>query len=111
MLKYTNPGEAVKLLSQVKALLVDGQTSAELDTLITEAGTESAAAHLSNVHSIFNQRCYQKMRDCDWTQLSDAGLTSEKKAEWDSYRTSLKSSVLPSSMEELENYTWPAKPE
>lgn len=56
--------------------------------------------------------------DCDWTQGSDSPLTTEKKAEWATYRQALRD--LPANYttsdsaelrEDLSNLVWPSKPE
>ena len=44
----------------------------------------------------------------DFTQLSDTGLTDSKKAEWVTYRQSLRD--LPSNTSDPANPTWPTKP-
>lgn len=44
----------------------------------------------------------------DFTQLSDTGLTDSKKAEWVTYRKSLRD--LPANTSDPANPTWPTKP-
>jgi len=44
----------------------------------------------------------------DYTQLSDAGLTDSKKAEWVTYRQTLRD--LPANTSDPENPTWPTQP-
>ena len=44
----------------------------------------------------------------DFTQLADTGLTDSKKAEWVTYRKSLKD--LPANTRDPANPTWPTKP-
>ena len=44
----------------------------------------------------------------DFTQLADTGLTDSKKAEWVTYRQSLRD--LPSNTSDPANPTWPTKP-
>ena len=56
--------------------------------------------------------------ECDWTQLSNAPLTDEKKKEWETYRQALRD--LPSKstrrllsngvMFDYDSVTWPTKP-
>lgn len=52
-----------------------------------------------------------KLKSCDWTQMTDAPLTEEQKSAWQSYRQELRDfpSTLdnPSSIEEL---VWPTIP-
>ena len=44
----------------------------------------------------------------DYTQLADSGLTDSKKAEWVTYRKSLRD--LPANTSDPANPTWPTKP-
>ena len=49
--------------------------------------------------------------DCDWTQSADSPLSSSKKTEWGTYRTSLRN--IPADQSSKTNYAdieWPAKP-
>ena len=46
--------------------------------------------------------------ECDWTQLPDAPITTEKKAEWTAYRQALRD--LPDIVTDPFNVTWPQKP-
>lgn len=47
--------------------------------------------------------------DCDWTQLADAPLTAEKKAEWAAYRQALRD--LPLGISDPFDVSWPVKPQ
>jgi len=47
------------------------------------------------------------LTSCDWTQLSDAPLTAEKRGSWQSYRQALRD--LPKACDPL-NPVWPALP-
>ncbi len=49
------------------------------------------------------------LNECDWTQLSDSALTTEKKAEWATYRQALRN--LPSASGWPHTHTLPTKPE
>ena len=51
------------------------------------------------------------LADCDWTQASDSPLSSSKKTEWGTYRTTLRN--LPADQSSKTTYAdieWPAKP-
>ena len=51
------------------------------------------------------------LADCDWTQASDSPLSSSKKTEWETYRTTLRN--LPADQSSKTTYAdieWPAKP-
>tara|TARA_Y100000015_G_scaffold32416_1_gene32247 strand:+ start:2683 stop:3213 length:531 start_codon:yes stop_codon:yes gene_type:complete len=50
----------------------------------------------------------KKLTDTDWTQMADSPLTSDKKTEWASYRTSLRD--LPSASGFPHTMTWPTEP-
>lgn len=50
----------------------------------------------------------QKLRDCDWTMLSDAGLTVQQKEQWVAYRLALRN--IRSSAGYPDNVSWPAVP-
>ncbi len=51
----------------------------------------------------------EKLRQCDWTQMSDSPLSAPKKAEWASYRQALRD--LPEECEDPSNPIWPTQPE
>ena len=48
-----------------------------------------------------------KLLSCDWTVLSDVPITAEKKAEWETYRQSLRDITDQS---DPFNITWPTQP-
>lgn len=48
---------------------------------------------------------------CDWTQLPDSPLSSEKKSEWAQYRQSLRDITTQNIDPRVERVVWPAKPE
>lgn len=45
---------------------------------------------------------------CDWTQLADSQLATEKKAEWTAYRQALRN--IPQQGVEPEQVVWPTSP-
>ena len=49
------------------------------------------------------------LAECDWTQRPDSALTTEKKAEWATYRQALRN--LPSASGWPHTHTLPEKPE
>ena len=49
-----------------------------------------------------------KLSSCDWTQLTDSPLSSEKKVEWANYRQALRN--MPQENEDPTNPEWPAEP-
>ncbi|MCD9516991.1 tail fiber assembly protein [Photobacterium carnosum] len=48
------------------------------------------------------------IRDTDWTQMPDAPLTSEKKAEFTAYRQALRD--IPQTYDNPDDIVWPTKP-
>jgi hypothetical protein len=42
----------------------------------------------------------------DWTQVSDNGLSAEKRAEWATYRQSLRDITI----QDINSISWPSKP-
>ena len=50
----------------------------------------------------------KKLHDCDWTQAADTALASDKKADWATYRTSLRN--LPAASGFPHTHTWPTAP-
>ena len=51
-----------------------------------------------------------KLRACDWTQIPDSPLTEEKKAEWATYRQTLRDLPTNSNWPNLQEGDWPAEP-
>jgi hypothetical protein len=68
--------------------LVDGVQIAwtEDDWVAWEAEQEAADKDFTFTRSIRDG----KLRDCDWTQMTDSALTDEKKAEWATHRQALR---------------------
>lgn len=54
----------------------------------------------------------QKLYGTDWTQVSDSPLSDSKKAEWSTYRQSLRDIMdnLPSDLDDPDNVSWPTEP-
>ena len=50
----------------------------------------------------------QLLKDSDWTQISDNGLSEEKKTEWQTYRQQLRD--ITESATSLDDVTWPTEP-
>ena len=50
----------------------------------------------------------QRLRDSDWSMLSDVPMTSEEKSQWIDYRRQLREIRL---HPEFPNMAWPTKPE
>ena len=76
---------------------VDAQTTAYRDRVDADAA-ESARSTRTTL-----------LDECDWTQIPDSALTTEKKAEWATYREELRN--LPSASGWPHTHTLPEKPE
>lgn len=81
---------------------------------IPELTDEEAAAQeeVRVINAARDQRAYRDflLADSDWTQVSDSALTDEKKAEWVTYRTSLRDLPDHESWPDLQESDWPSKP-
>jgi len=52
------------------------------------------------------------LAECDWTQNSDSPLTTEKKAEWATYRQALRDVPATNlSVTDIDSVVWPTKPQ
>lgn len=60
---------------------------------------------LENIRQQRNNR----LTECDWTQLSDAPLSSEEKQEWAEYRQALRDLLQLENLN-VNNPQWPSKP-
>lgn len=49
-----------------------------------------------------------KLQQCDWTQVSDADLTTEERTAWASYRQALRD--LPETYQTPAEVVWPTQP-
>ena len=60
----------------------------------------------------FRLQRLHKLAASDWTQMVDSPLTDEKKAEWVTYRQTLRDLTknLPEDFDTLDGYAWPSEP-
>jgi len=107
---YTNPTKVNNLLKQIKNLIVEGDSTTDVDNLITSSQTEVDSNLSLQIQSDFKKKCNRKMRECDWTQIADSGLSAPDKTLWDTYRTDLKALVVPTDNDELVAIVWPTEP-
>ena len=70
-----------------------------------EARAEAADRDFSQVRMARNGA----LAACDWTQLDDAPLTDEQKAEWVAHRQDLRD--LPATYSRVSEVVWPTPPE
>jgi len=71
----------------------------------------SAVARTDNVLDILRDLRNSLLSECDWTQASDTPLSNSKKAEWATYRQTLRD--LPAnntSATSIDDVTFPTKP-
>jgi hypothetical protein len=66
---------------------------------------EIAAKLMENIRS---KRTFL-LSETDWTDLPNSPLSSEKKVEWQNYRTALRD--MPANTTDLENPVWPEPPQ
>lgn len=75
--------------------------------IISDATTEQINQRLDGQWLLIKSTRNQYLLECDWTQLSDSPLTTEKKAEWAIYRQELRDITI---QEDPFNIVWPTKP-
>ena len=84
------------------------------DIAKTLAGLSTAQAiqlRLDNYTDLLRRTRNQLLLESDWTQGADSVLNSTKKAEWQTYRQSLRDITSGiSSVTDVENITWPTPP-
>ena len=99
-----------KIINESTPILINGQYYQ--NWIVEDAPIEYTESMIQNkidnkwsqIRSVRNQY----LSDCDWTQLPDSPLTTEKKAEWSTYRQALRDVT---SQEDPFNIVWPIKPE
>ncbi len=80
-------------------------------TLVGLTTAQAVQLRLDNYTDLLRQRRNQLLLESDWTQGADSVLNSTKKAEWQTYRQSLRDITSGiSSVSDVENITWPTKP-
>lgn len=70
---------------------------------------ETYLVFLENYWSLIRQKRDELIRDTDWTQIPDAPISAEKKAEFSEYRQSLRD--LTELYDSPEKVVWPPIPE
>ncbi len=80
-------------------------------TLVGLTTAQAVQLRLDNYTDLLRQRRNQLLLESDWTQGADSVLNSTKKAEWQTYRQSLRDITSGiSSVTDVENITWPNPP-
>jgi hypothetical protein len=75
--------------------------------LYKEKSQSEIDSELNSLWYNIRERRTIKLKECDWTQLSDSPLTPEKKEQWQTYRQSLRDITLQS---DPYNIVWPEEP-
>ena len=80
-------------------------------TLVGLTTAQAVQLRLDNYTDLLRQTRNQLLLESDWTQGADSVLNSTKKAEWQTYRQSLRDITSGiSSVTDVENIIWPTKP-
>ena len=80
-------------------------------TLVGLTTAQAVQLRLDNYIDLLRQTRNQLLLESDWTQGADSVLNSTKKAEWQTYRQSLRDITSGiSSVTDVENIIWPTKP-
>jgi len=121
-----SPNERIEELGIFEQAVLDFNNEKErIDTELEALNIENEEKKIAEELALEAARDYWKefrnIRDsllsrCDWTQSPDSPLTEEKKAEWATYRQSLRDLPItitnPKSMViDLNHENWPTKPE
>lgn len=120
-LEVLRPGASWTL----RGMSYDGLTW--LDENQTKPTEEEIMSNLRSGYHAQGMYVLKRIRDkllynCDWTQLSDAPLSDEKKLEWSTYRQQLRDLpaqysdyetnpiIVVEELTEISGVTWPSKP-
>jgi hypothetical protein len=76
--------------------------------IVSDATQQEINQRLEGQWNIIRSQRNLSLSDCDWTQLPDSPLTTEKKTEWTVYRQSLRDITA---QEDPFNIIWPTKPQ
>jgi len=87
------------------------ELSAEEEDLIQQEWSDWDAGAYDRAMVDLRLERNQKLADCDWTQMADVALTTEKDTQWRAYRESLRD--LPAglnTLDDVNNVVWPIEP-
>jgi len=86
---------------------ITGSELTWLDAHQTEWDDGALTAELAD----FREKRNKLLLESDWIELNNAPLTSDKKTEWQTYRTNLRDLTNGlDTVEKINNVTWPTKP-
>lgn len=105
VLYTTKPNEPLKNVSEGTPTKV-GEDYYE-NWVVTDCTPEEITMRLDRQWDDVRYQRNQYLSQCDWTQLADSPLTTEKKQEWAVYRQDLRDVTLQT---DPFNITWPKKP-
>jgi hypothetical protein len=86
------------------------QIGAEVVELTEEEIAEMATAATQGLTLENRHTRNQLLADSDWTQANDSPLSAEKKVEWATYRTLLRTLPTHENWPTLEDSDWPLQP-
>lgn len=90
---------------------LDGVLLKEAPLGYVEKTTEQIAADRNALAAEYNRNDRDDLlASTDWTQSNDSPLAAEKKVEWATYRTSLRTLPTHENWPSLEAADWPTKP-
>ncbi len=110
----TNTAEVIAVLRPGASFSVHGETIIWHDIVQTEptrAEIDAKRAELDAAQPWIDIRAErdQLLRASDFTRLSDAPFSTAKKAQWKTYRQTLRD--LPQTYDNIEDVEWPEAPE
>ena len=108
---YKDANNIRRTPADVGATYISDERAAELGWTKVGAYYESPVPARSAADKLATIRAKRDalLADCDFTQLPDAPLTTDKKAAWSAYRQALRD--MPEKCTNLDNPTWPSPPE
>ena len=100
--------ESQCVTSEEAIILWEGPTAQPTESELLQAQQDYASEHIAAWADLRTTRNLL-LTECDWTQLSDAQLTSAKVTEWQTYRQALRD--LPATTVDPTVVEWPTPPE
>ena len=94
--------------SEEAIILWEGPSAQPTESELLQAQQDYVSEHIAAWSELRTTRNLL-LTECDWTQLSDAQLTSAQVTEWQTYRQALRD--LPSTTLDPTQPNWPTSPE
>ena len=89
---------------------VDNVNNYKIDVTTTPHSIISKPADTINITQYIRQKRNSILKWCDWTQAPDSPLSDSKKAEWQTYRQTLRDLPSTNTATEVDNIVWPSEP-